>query len=227
MKYSYLLCFLLLLTAGASAQTVLNPNYGLKSHETLFITKIEATSNTSTFYMSVENRNQKGTFCADRNMFIIYPDGSRSRLISAQDIPVCPDTHNFINIGEKLEFTLTFPALKKGIKCLDLIEDCSDNCFSFHGIVVDNDLNKKIDEAFELAENEEPERAIISFTDLLGATDNSNKGIEGLLYVNIIRLAHMTGNPGQAAEFYRKFKSSGVPMLSGYLKFLNDLGIKY
>ncbi|MBN2861823.1 MAG: hypothetical protein JXN62_01585 [Bacteroidales bacterium] len=227
MKYFYILCFLLLLAVDAFAQTVINPNYGLKSHETLFITRIEATSKTTTFYMSVENRIQKGTFCADRNIFLIYPDGTRSRLISAHDIPVCPDTYKFNTIGERLEFTLTFPAFRKGIKCLDLVEDCSENCFSFYGIVVDSDLNTMIDEAFELAENGESARAIISFTDLLEATDPENRGIEGLLYVNIIRLADRTGNPGQAAQFYRKFKSSGVPMLNQYIEFLNDLGIKY
>jgi len=134
----------LLFTGSLKAQTIISPNYSLKSHETLNIIKIEIGSEATIFYLRIENKIEKGTFCADKNIFVFYPDGMRSKLVSSTGIPVCPDTHQFKSPGESLEFVLTFPPLKKGTEWIDLIEECSENCFSFYGISLDNDLNKRI-----------------------------------------------------------------------------------
>ena len=217
----------IVLSGFSWSQSFIKPNYGLKSHETLIINKIELTSKSTTFFLSVENRKQGGTFCADKNIYLIYPDGTRSQLITAAGIPVCPEAHKFGSIGESLDFTLSFPPLKQNTSWVDLVEECQENCFSFYGVVLDNDLNQKIDNIFSLAENEEPVKALISFIDLVDATDSKNLGIEGLLYVNIIKLAIETGNQTQASQWYKKLKSSGAPRVEQYIKFLNDQGIKY
>jgi hypothetical protein len=217
----------LLLPALLSSQSFLQPNYGLKSHETLVINKIELSEKSATFYLSIENRINGGTFCADRNIYVLYPDGTRVRLLSSTGIPVCPDVHRFKNPGETLDFTLTFPPLKQGIEWIDLIEDCNDNCFHFYGIALDNDLNRKINDAFSLTDNSDPLKAMISFVDILNTVDSRNIGLEGLLYVNIVSLARQAGNFGQAADWYKKLKSSGAPRVQDYIKYLNDLGIKY
>ena len=219
---------LLLSMAGVLySQTIINPNYSLKTHETLDIIKVEAKPEATIFYMRIENRREGGSFCADKNIYLIYPDGKKIRLESSSGIPVCPDTYKFKVPGEKLEFVLTFPALKAGTRCIDLIEECADNCFSFYGIVLDNTLNDRIDNAFTLAENDEAAKAMISFIIIAEEIDKSNLGIEGLLYINIIKLARETGDDAKAAEWYKKFASSEAPRLSGYIKFLNDQGIKY
>lgn len=219
---------LFLLFAGSlKSQTIINPNYSLKSHETLNIIKIEARSEAMLFYMSIENKIDKGTFCADKNIYIIYPDGKRSKLEASSGIPVCPDTYQFKKPGEKLEFVLTFPPLKKGTEWIDLVEECSDNCFSFYGVSLNNEMNKRIDDAFTLAENDEPLKAMGSFISIAEDVDKSNPGIEGLLYINIIKLAVATGDEAKAGEWYKKFKLSEAPRLSEYLKYLNDQGIKY
>jgi hypothetical protein len=218
---------LILLSRDSFSQSFIKPNYGLKSHETLAINKIEVTSGATTFFLSVENRIKGGAFCADRNIFIIYPDGKRSKVISSAGIPVCPDLYRFSEIGEKLNFTLIFPPLKPDVGWIDLIEDCPENCFSFYGITLDNDLNQKIDNAFALAENDESGKALISFIDIVEAKDSKNTGAEGLLYINIIKLAKETGNSTQASEWYKKLLSSGAPRVSNYIKYLNDQGIKY
>jgi hypothetical protein len=211
----------------SNAQSFIQPNYGLKSHETLVINKVEITLKSTLIYLSVENRRAGGTFCADRNIYIVYPDGTRLKLESSQGIPVCPETHKFKTIGEKLDFTLTFPPINKGIEWIDLVEDCSDNCFHFYGIVLDNDLNTKINHAFSEAEKDDPLKAIISFADILQVVDSKNIGVEGLLYINIITLARQSGNVGQAIDWYKKLKNSRAPRLQEYIKFLNDQGIRY
>jgi hypothetical protein len=228
MKKISVISILFLLTTGyLNSQTFINPNYSLKSHATLNIIKVEAGSEATIFYMSIENKIDGGTFCADKNIYIIYPDGKKSKLESSTGIPVCPDNYKFKAPGEKLEFVLSFPPLKKGTEWIDLVEECSDKCFSFYGVTLNNDLNNRINDAFALAENDEPAKAMISFINIAEEVDKSNPGIEGLLYINIIKLAVGTGDNTKAGEWYKKFKLSGAPRLSQYIKYLNDQGIKY
>ncbi len=227
MKKSVLILFGLTGLLTANSQSFVLPNYGLKSHETLEISKVESSSRGTSFFMSIENRIQGGSFCADRNIYMIYPDGTRSKLVSADNIPVCPDSYKFKAPGEKLDFVLLFPLLKEGTAWVDLIEECSENCFSFYGVTLDNELNRKINECFVLAENEEASKAIISLIDLVGSTDSKNYGIEGLLYLTIVMLADEAGTKTVAGEWYRKMKSSGAPRVNEYLKYLNEKGVKY
>jgi hypothetical protein len=226
-----LITFYILLNFTAitgSSQTFLKPNFSLKSHETLDIIKAEIKPEATIFYMSIENRRiGGGSFCADKNIYLIYPDGKKSKLKSSSGIPVCPNTYKFKTPGEKLEFVLTFPPLKEGTRWIDVVEDCSDNCFSFYGITLNNDLNKRIDDAFALAEKDEPVKALIGFIDIAEEIDKNDRGIEGLLYINIIKLAKETGDNARAEKWYQKFKLSDAPRLATYVKYLNDQGIKY
>jgi hypothetical protein len=207
------------------SQTYIKPNYALKSHETLEILKIENMPQSSMIHLSVENRITGGYFCADKNIFIIYPDGTRSRLISSKGIPVCPESYKFKTIGEKLNFELTFPPLKPGTQWIDLVEDCTDKCFSFFGVCLNADLNKSIDNASVLAENQQPAEALMNFIKIAGKLDEKNSGIEGLIYMNIIILYKEASNIPKAAEWYTKLKSSGIPRSESYIKHLNSQGI--
>ena len=84
MKRIFAFCSLILILCGfLNSQTIINPNYSLKSHETLNIIKVEAGSEATIFYMSIENKIEKGSFCADKNIYIIYPDGKKSKLESS------------------------------------------------------------------------------------------------------------------------------------------------
>jgi len=133
---SYLLLFCLSIfgIAKLNSQTIEKPNYGLKSHETLEINKVVTGPSGTTVYLSVVNKIDGGYFCADKNIYIMYPDGSKSKVVSSKGIPVCPASYKFKSIGEKLSFELTFAAIKQNTKWIDLVEDCNENCFSFYGI---------------------------------------------------------------------------------------------
>ena len=222
------LIFLATYALSTYSQTYNQPNVALKSHETLVITKVEINLKNTTIYLSVENkRNEGGKFCADKNIYLIYPDGSRMNLIKANNIPVCPDTYNFKSVGEKLQFTLEFPPLKPGTKWFDLIEDCNSNCFWFYGVTLDNELNKKLDEAFDLASKGQPADNINLFKNILDTIDNQDLGIEGLLYINIINASVENADKVGAAVWYKRMAVSKAPRLNQYLKYLNDRGIKY
>lgn len=210
------------------SQTYTRPNAALKSHETLEILKVEIGPGATTVFLSVENkRSEGGNFCADKKIYIIYPDGSRLNLTKAKNIPVCPDTFNFKSVGEKLQFTLEFPPLKPGTKWFDLIEDCTSSCFWFYGVMLDNELNKKLDEAFNLASKGKPEDNIILFKNILDTIDGQNLGIEGLLYINIINASIENIDKEGAEVWYKRLVASHAPRLNEYLKYLNDRGIKY
>lgn len=208
-------------------QTIIKPNFTLKSHETLSIEKIEYLPGSAVFHMSIENKISGGYFCADRNIYIIYPDGSRIRLISSKGIPVCPQTHRFKKEGEKLEFTLTFPPIKKGFDFIDLIEECSDNCFTFYGIVLNPDINNKLNEAFAFADRRDLSNAIDILKRLNDNSVSSEGGITGIVCLTIIKLAKEAGNEELAAEYYRILKSSIDPRKDVYLNHLNSSGISY
>lgn len=209
------------------SQTFNQPNIALKSHETLEILKVEISSESTVLYLSIENRIVGGNFCADRNIFIIYPDGTRIKLVKSAGIPECPDTHVFRNIGEKLGFTLTFPPLKSGTKWIDVIENCTGNCFSFYGVTLDNELNDKLNEAFSFADRGEDSKAILALKNILGSIESKNLGIEGALYADIISLTVKTGDTAGGEILYKKMLSSGAPRLDLFIRNLNNIGIKY
>jgi hypothetical protein len=220
--------FFLILSFSIStfSQPVIKPNYGLKSHETLEILKIETTAEKTTVFLLVENRIEKGSFCADKDIYLIDQSGKRMKLLNATGIPVCPDSYRFKSVGEKLNFTLTFPPLKAGVLCADLLEECSDNCFSFYGIVLDENLNKELDDAFIMAESGQSFKALEKFTGLAEANQNKN-GITALLYFNIIKLASETGNTVKAGDGYKKLISLSSRGGKIYIDQLNQQGIHY
>lgn len=214
-------------TTLIQSQNISFPNFALKSHETLNISKVEITPSSTAIYLSLENRIEGGTFCADKNIFLTYPDGTRSRLISSKGIPVCPSSYKFKTIGEKLSFVLTFPPLKPGTQWIDLIEDCTDNCFSFYGVCLNSSLNAKIDEASVLAENGEATKALDEFTKIANSESGKVSGLDGLIYMNIVKLSKETGNVTEAAKWYNKLKSSDIPRSGLYIKHLNSQGLSY
>ena len=227
MKRQLLILFGLSVFITGYSQSIIQPNYGLKSHETLEIKKIEMTSEATSFYMSIENRIQGGSFCADKNISIIYPDGTKRKLVSSGGIPVCPDIYKFRAPGEKLNFVLVFPPLKAGTEWIDLIEECSEDCFSFYGVTLDNELNKWLDEVFYRASTGNSSDNIILFKSVLDSIASQDLGIEGLLYINIINATVEEEDNINTIVWYKRLASSNAPGLSQYLKYLNDKGIKY
>jgi hypothetical protein len=227
MKHLILYFLLLINTILCYSQIIVSPNYGLKSHQTLVINRIELLPERTVLYISIENRVQGGTFCADRNIFIIQSDGARLRLIRADGIPVCPETYKFKTKGEKLDFSLTFPPLKPGTDWFDLVEECTGNCISFYGIILDSELNRKIDEAFALADKGETNKAVSAYSDIIENIDSRNLGIEGALYVDLITLLYKSGDLTSARLWYNRMLNSNASRLDLYIKNLNSRGIKF
>lgn len=219
-----LLC---LLPVTLSGQTYIAPNYGLKSHETLVIDRIINTEKSTVIYLTVENRREGGVFCADRNTFIIAPDGTRLKLNSSSGIPSCPEAYKFQKVGEKLSFSLTFPSPGKEHGWFDLVEDCTDNCFSFYGITLDDKLNDRLNEILTRIGRDKAVQILPDLIRLAEDIDHANEGIEGFIYVTIILLEREAGNYSGAGNWYRRMLKSSAPSLSRYVNHLNSQGIVY
>jgi hypothetical protein len=218
---------LLAISAFGLNQEISRPNFAMKSHETLELLKVDIQPTKTILFLSIENRISGGNFCADKNISIIYPSGEKLKITEASGIPVCPKTYNFKAIGEKLFFALVFPPLKPGTEWIDVIEECSSNCFWFYGITLDAGLNRKIEDAFIAAAAGKPEDNILVFRKLIDEIGNRNLGVEGLVYINIINAALEAGDKVEAAVWYKRLQTSEAPRLGYYLKFLNDKGIKF
>jgi len=226
-RFVFITAILISVPIISRSQSIIQPNYGLKSHETLEIKKIETTSEATSFYMSIQNRIQGGSFCADKNIFIIYPDATKSKLVSSSGIPVCPDIYKFRAPGEKLDFVLVFPPVKAGTGWIDLVEECSENCFSFYGVTLDDELNKLLDDVFYKASNGKPSDNIVLFKSVLDSIAGKDTGIEGLLYINIINATVEEEDNVNTIVWYHRLASSNAPRVDKYLKYLNDKGMKY
>jgi hypothetical protein len=227
LKKTVIACLLTACTAILPAQIFNQPNFALKSHETMSVNKVELTPERTVVTLSVENRITGGNFCADRNIYIIDAAGIKFKLIKAAGIPVCPSSYSFKNIGEVLNFTLEFPPISRDSKWIDILEDCTSNCFRFYGVTLDNDLNKKLDAAFSQLPKSLPSESVALFRQILEETDNQNLGIEGLLYITIITSSIEDNDKPGAMAWYKRLGESHAPRVNEYLKFLNDKGIKY
>ncbi len=143
-KYFLILIFFVLIS-GIKAQSIDNPVVDFKSHPTLNITKIVKSGDSTIFYMSLKNEVEKGFFCVNNDVFISIP-GKRIKfeMIKSSGIENCPDMHRFTSPGQMIDFKLYFPAISDTIKILDLVENCTDNCFAIRGIHLDNAYNKEV-----------------------------------------------------------------------------------
>lgn len=221
------LIFFLVMETHLGAQVFDNPAIGLKSHQTMEISRVERQQDKTLVYVSVENKINGGTFCADKNIFIIQPDGSRLKLEKASGIPTCPSSHKFKRVGELLEFTLIFPALQRGTGWFNMVEECTNNCFSVYGILLNNQFTARIDNASSYIDRGQIDTAISLYQSMINEAGESEAGIKGSLYNDLITLLSSRGYSENAAEWYRKLAESDLPQKDLYLNNLNFRGIKY
>ena len=202
MKILLALIFGFCMFFSVKAQKIPAPNYVLKSHPTLEILKVERNESGLIFYMSIQNElSTGGSFCIDRNTFLIVP-GKKLKLKKTEGIPECPENFNFEYPGQHLEFQLFFPELDKDIRIFDIREDCTSNCFWFSGVVVDENLNNKLDAAFLDYENGFLLQALSEYKQIYTSVDKELPSIAALC------IFYMSGIEKELKNFveYKKWK---------------------
>jgi hypothetical protein len=201
------------------AQKIGMPNHGVKSHPTLTINSIDRTPDITVISLSIENQSlQGGWFCADKKIFLKNSIGNEKYpLIKSENIPVCPETHKFTSKGEILSFTLYFPAISTRIKYLDLIEDCSDACFYFKGIILDPQFNQLINSGYSFYSRRNTAAALNSFVAAVNSYPDYNFGF---LCFNIIKIYQEIKNESEKNRWIGILKSSKFEDKDFYLNNL-------
>lgn len=220
MKQIRLIIVFFILTIKISySQTILNPNLGSQSHPTLKITQIDLLSNQTIVYVQAENKSKKGDlFCADKNIYIkSLSDNKKYELIQSIGIPTCPENYQFTYVGEILKFTLYFPPLPKSTDYIDIIEDCNNYCFSFKGVILNKDLNKSINNAYEAYAKSDDKKTVQIFDKAIASFPDYPYGI---IYFNIIKIHSDNNNIIKKKEWINKLKQSDVYDKNYYLSII-------
>ncbi len=226
MKQILLFVAFSLLTVAAASQTVLNPNYGLKSPRSAELVRVSFSEGSTEVQVSITSEIDNAWFCIDRKTYIIRPDGTRLKLTALKGLPYCPATHRFSKPGEKVTVTMTFPPTGV-MPWFSIIEECGEGCLSFRGVVTDGDLNRRLDEAYSLVDRGEEAAAYSIFEQLLMETDSLNTGIEGALFTTLVTLDRNSGRTVAARRWYDRMLTSGAPDLDLYLESLRVQGIEF
>lgn len=205
MQKIYLTLIILFSTQITNAQTINNPNYGQKTHETLSIEKIELNEDYTIITLSITNKIANGSFCADKNIYLKNSNGYEMyQVIRKEGIPECPNSHFFLNIDEKLIFKLYFPKISKQIKYIDLTENCENACFNFKGVILSENLNYNINEAYSLFSTNK-KQAATSFENLISQTTDYPYGF---LYFAAIKAYEELKNSEKVSFLKENLKKS-------------------
>jgi len=201
------------------SQTIIeHPNFGTKTHPSLNINKIVLTENETIIYLTVENQIDGGWFCADQKLYILSSK-EKLKLVKSEKIPVCPDRFNFTKIGERLDFTLYFPSIKKTEISIDIVEDCDNACFSFGGVFVSKQINDSINLAYKAYQTNTPVMALTIFKKLVENHPNYKYGI--FIY-NIIKIYSEQEEWNNAIIWYKKLLKSKYLDKQGLLESIRN-----
>ena len=226
MKKFILVLVLTALGFKAVAQSVESPNYGLKAPLTAEIVRVDFNENATVVWLTIMSDINNAWFCIDRNTFLVRPDGVKLKLTGLKGLPFCPATYKFRRPGEKASFSLTFPATGM-LPWFSVVEECMGGCLSFRGIVTDQALNNKLNEAYSLSDGGDDKSAYRLLEEIINETDSLNLGIEGSVYTSLILIDHRLGREGAARSWYNRMMTSDTPDLKLYLETLRVQGIEF
>lgn len=206
------------------SQSIVNPNYGLKTPLTAEIISVDFNEGSTVVSMTIMSDINNAWFCIDRNTFLVRPDGMKLKLTGLKGLPWCPATYKFRRPGEKASFTLTFPATGM-LQWFSIVEECVGGCLSVRGIVTDQALNSKLDEAYSLSDRGDDAAAYRMLTEIINEIDSLNLGIEGSVYSSLILIDHRNGRPEAARKWYDRMMTSDTPDLKLYMETIRRQGV--
>jgi|LGOV01.1.fsa_nt_gb hypothetical protein len=173
--------------------------------------------------LSVVNKMESGAwYCADENIYLYSKElNKRFYITGKENIPTCPEKHEFTSVGEKLVFKLQFPSLKYAGNRIDLIEDCNNSCFYFKDIILDNKLSSDIhlfDFALNQYENGDFPQSAINFEKIIHNIPTNPTHVYGFAFSYLYKIALQNGNQTEADKWKAKFMDSSLPNKDYYLK---------
>lgn len=227
MKYPALAFLALYLgSLSAGAQIYEQPNYSLTSHPTLDVLSVERWEDQMVLNLSLKNERYGGYFCLDSNTVLRNSLGDEEyRLTAMEGIPACPDVYRFKTVGERILIRLVFTAVPDEIRYIDLLENCEENCLSIKYILLDEDLNARLNEGIELYELGRPEAARQVFEDIMSIRYDGISPVFGTVYLYLISIHYELGNSKQAREVFRELQASEIIGREEFIETARETGI--
>ena len=216
-----LLLLIIIISLNIRAQNLSEPNYALKTPQTLEVINIELTEDLTVIYISIENQIEGGYFCIDRNTYLVTDREERVKMSELIGLPLCPESYKFTMVGEKKYVTMKFPGISKESGWIDLVEDCGDNCLAVYGLILDLSLNERINICFRELDNGRQNEAIALFESLREDLMDSNNPLLGSIYLNLITLYEETGNSEAINKLKTEFESSLFPHKERFVSIFN------
>ena len=196
----------LLLTVSVIGQ-IYNPTFSRREVSYCDIVKIEKSSSSTIVYFKFKAPSTGVWVCAGKDFFI-RDCNTRStyKLIKANNIPLCPEKHDFQYQGQTLEFNLVFPELPSNTNKIDIIEDEAKGGFNFYGVNLTSSTNqtaetKTLKSEGKLRESDSPLSDVISIIPA-GAKVKVLSSSGGYYKIEY------NGKTGYISELY--FQSSGI-----------------
>jgi len=219
---NYFLFIFFLFSTIIQAQVLGKPNFAFASHP-MIVDEISFTPSQMIVKLTIQNQLSGGNFCVDKNIYIKDAiTNTKLQLLYSKDIPVCPEIYNFKWVGEKLSFKLFFPKPSVNLKYIDIVEVCSENCFTIKGIILDAEMNKTIDLAFEQFAKEDYKS---SKTTMLKLINDYPDYSYGFLHFNLIQVLWELEEFETAREHYQIIHNSNFADKTFVLDELNKLKI--
>jgi len=186
-----------------------NPSFSRRDVSYCDIVMIEKSSSNTTVYFKYKAPKTyiKGGWVCARKEFLIKDCQTKKiyKLVRANNIPICPDKHNFQYQGQTLEFSLIFPPLPPSTELIDIIEDEKNQGFNFYGVNIANTPN--------------------SNTNLNFSSNNCDeiKYIEGRNYISKPSLTHRLSGSN---KIFVPIPNQATFPWSGFITYLKNLGLE-
>ncbi|MCK5782342.1 MAG: hypothetical protein KAH10_07105 [Flavobacteriales bacterium] len=220
---NFFLFALLFISSLIFAQEFPFPVSGELNQIELKIENISISDTKTVVTLSVVNQMESGAwYCADENIYLYSKESDKRYYITGKEnIPTCPEKHEFKSVGEELRFKLIFPSIKYSGTRIDLIEDCNNSCFYFKDIILDNKLNSDI-HLFDLAlgqyQSGNKNLAAVNFERVIKEIPDNPTHVYGFAYSYLYKIAQESGNQKKADAWKSSFLNSSLPNKEYYLK---------
>ena len=222
----YILLMMLSFQARLFSQVFEKPSFSLTSHPTLELTSVEKWEDQTVLNIRVKNQRISGSFCFDKESFLLNSLGTEEwKLTSMEGIPACPEQHQFKSIGEVLDFSLTFPAIPDEVKYIDLREGCEDACVSVRYILLDEEMNIRINEGFNLYEMGRLSASLQVFEDIMEASYDDYSPVFGTLYLYMMSIQFELGKSKEVRRIFNELKESSIRGRDDFIEMARDTGL--
>jgi hypothetical protein len=142
MKNKILIFSLIILTCNALGQQINSPSIRKSDVQYCKVSSIVIQNEKTVVnfrYIASNEYINGGWVCAGDNFFIRDNEtGRKYFLTKANNIPICPQKHNFKQKGELLNFSLEFQPIPNNCKEIDIIENLAGKGFNFFGVSLSN-----------------------------------------------------------------------------------------